>query len=51
MTVTKYILMAIPMFSGSGNSMAISRRLDVETGEKFKMAATKPDVSTFSRKT
>jgi hypothetical protein len=43
MTVTKYISMAILMFLGSRNLMALAGRLlrlDVETGnETFKMAA------------
>jgi hypothetical protein len=42
-TVKKYILMDIPMFSGSRNLMMLSAmllRLDVGTGiEKFKIAA------------
>ena len=34
-----------PIFTGSGNSVVLSGRFDVETGsEKFKMAAAKPDV-------
>ena len=36
------------MFSGSGNSVVLSGRLDVESGsEKFEMAAAKPDVPTM----
>jgi hypothetical protein len=53
-TLTKYVFIAIPMFSGSRNSLALSGRLDVEIGrEKFKIAATKPDVpvSQFPYKT
>jgi hypothetical protein len=35
----------ICLFLGSGNSMATSRRLHLETGSpKFKMAAVKPEV-------
>ena len=37
------------MFSGSGNSVVLSGRLDVETGsKKFKMAAAKPEVPTIT---
>ena len=36
---------ATPMFSGSGNSMALSGSLHLETGsKKFKMAAAKSEV-------
>ena len=36
------------MFSGSGNSVVLSGRLDVETGsKKFKMAYAKPEVPTI----
>ena len=36
------------MFSGSGSSVVLSGRLDVETGsKKFKMAAAKPEIPTI----
>ena len=42
---SKEIRKATPMFSGSGNSMALSGSLHLETGsKKFKMAAAKPEV-------
>ena len=42
---SKKIPTAIPLFSGSRNSVVPAGRLDVETGsEKFKMAAAKLDV-------
>jgi hypothetical protein len=45
---SKEIPTAICMFWGSGNSMALSRRLHIGTGsEKFKMAAAKPEVPVF----
>ena len=51
-TVTKNILLAIPMFLGLGDSMTLSERLlllDVDTrSEKFKMAAAKPEVPYLS---
>jgi hypothetical protein len=41
----KEIPTAICMFLGSGNSIALSERLHLETGDpKFKMAAVKPEV-------
>jgi hypothetical protein len=42
---SKEIPTATPMFSGSGNSMAVLERLHIDTGsQKFKMAAAKPEV-------
>jgi hypothetical protein len=42
---SKEIPTAICVFWGSGNSMALSERLHLETGSpKFKMAAVKPEV-------
>ena len=39
-----------PMFSGSGNLMALSERLRLEAGSgKFKMVAAKPDVTCYTR--
>jgi hypothetical protein len=40
--------MATSMFSGSGNTMAPSGRIDVETGShSFEVAAAKPDVTVY----
>ena len=45
---SKEIRKATPMFSGSGNSTALSGNLHLETGsKKFKMAAAKPEVPVF----
>ena len=42
---SKEIRKAIPMHPGSGNLMALSQRLRLQTGsEKFKMASAKPDI-------
>jgi hypothetical protein len=45
---SKEIPTAICMFWGSGNTMALSGRLQPRTGyQKFKMAATKPEVPVY----
>ena len=44
MQYSKEIGKATPMFSATGNSMALSESIHLETGsEKFKMAAAKPE--------